>query len=200
MSRCHPAVRAFLKRRFHRSELAVLISIFPCAIVPSVKRAGAPAPPRTSAAPDCCSRRRNCSFRMHYWRLASCCRRKLPALRPPKSSVAEKWSAPSKRKDKAKAKDEVWPPPWLQRFSNTTSSTAPTSGKHKLLVWGRPPSPVQGCVGTAALAGVPRPRGFRGLGWSAVQPSEARLNPVHAGRTPASYQGIASAMPKVLRN
>src|SRR5271156_1363945 len=126
-SSCHPAAQAFpRKRELRRSELAASISIFLCNIVHWEKRAGARAPPRTSAVPDCCSRPRNGSFRTYRWRLAWCCRQKLPGSPPPKSSAAEKWSAPSKRKDKDKDKDEgrvkvkekvkVCPRLWPQRF------------------------------------------------------------------------------------
>src|SRR5208337_294660 len=75
---CHPApVQALLlKEKFHRSELAASISIFRCAIVHSENRTGVQAPPRTSAARVCCSRRRNCSIRARSWRSAWRCRRK----------------------------------------------------------------------------------------------------------------------------
>ena len=73
-----------LKRRVPRSELAVSISSCRCAIVRSEKKAGARAPPKTSAARDCSSRRRNCSIRTRSWKSAWCCRRRLPDSRPPK--------------------------------------------------------------------------------------------------------------------
>ena len=72
------------KRRFRRSGRAVSISICRCAIVRWEKRAGVPARRKTSAALDCCFRRRNCCIRMRCWRLASCCRRKLRGSRPRK--------------------------------------------------------------------------------------------------------------------
>ena len=67
-----------LKRKSRRSGLAVSICICRCAIVRWEKKAGVRARRKTSAAPDCCSRRRNCSIRMPNWRSAWCCRRKLP--------------------------------------------------------------------------------------------------------------------------
>jgi len=86
-SPCH--LEALLvKERFHPSALVGSICICRCATVRWEKRAGARAQPKTSAVPDCCSRRRRRSIRACNSRSAWCCRRKLPVWRPPKSCVA----------------------------------------------------------------------------------------------------------------
>ncbi len=114
--------KTILRKTSHPSALAVSIFAFRCSIVRSGRKTGVRVSPKISAAPACSSRPRKCSIPALNWRLTSCCPRRLPASPRPKSSVAEKWSAPSRPRNRQCS------PSWPQKSSNIIFSTEPQPG------------------------------------------------------------------------
>ncbi len=67
-----------------------MYSICLCVIAGSAKRTGTRAQPKTSAAPACSSKQKNCCSPVRSWKSTWCCQQKLPASQRRKLFVAVK--------------------------------------------------------------------------------------------------------------